>query len=400
MGNQTVFAKRRLIICLDGTWNEPEEKSDEENEKEEPTNVLKIVRGVSPVTEDGVSQIIYYHTGVGTGGFFDKMIGGGLGTGLSDNIMEAYRFIANNHVDGDEIFLFGFSRGAYSARALAGLIGAVGLLAKEHLAYLADIYAYYRTPPAERENSPGRALLEGLNPLPRKNVPIEFIGVWDTVGALGAPTPLLKKLTDGQVGFHDTELGKDVRNAFQALAISEERRSFKPDLWTGKLGEGQVVEQVWFPGVHSNVGGSYASTVLSNGSLKWMVDKASQCGLLFNDTLTSDLKVKMSKEPIANARIENSFTWGYQILRIFTVSPYKREIGADQIGDEKKSAGLNESVHEFAVDAIGKTFHVAGEVQAWQPENLIKAIESGLPTTLDELDEPANPEKNKELEGV
>ncbi|MEH6494529.1 MAG: hypothetical protein V7740_02195, partial [Pseudomonas marincola] len=108
--------------------------------------------------------------------------------------------------------------------------------------------------------------------------------------------------------------------------------------------------------------------------------------------LTSDLKAKMSSEPISKARIENSFTWGYQILRIFTVSPYEREIGADQIGDEKMSAGVNESVHEFAVDAIGKTFHVAGDVQAWQPENLIKAIKSGLPTTYDGPEEPAKPE--------
>ncbi|MBL4667470.1 MAG: DUF2235 domain-containing protein, partial [Sneathiella sp.] len=300
---------------LDGTWNEPEEKSESVHDKDEPTNVLKIIRGVQPVDPKGVTQIAYYQTGVGTGGVFDKIIGGGLGTGLSDNIMEAYRFIANNHVDGDEIFLFGFSRGAYSARALAGLIGAVGLLAKEHLAYLPEIYEYYRTPPEERDGSSGDELLKSLSPLPRKDIPIEFIGVWDTVGALGAPTPFLKKWTHKSVGFHDTELGKDVRNAFHALAISERRRSFKPDLWTGKEGPDQKVEQVWFAGVHSNVGGSYQRTVLSNGSLKWMVEKAQQCGLSFNKTLTITLEEEMSKEFIVNARIEKSFTWAYHVLR-------------------------------------------------------------------------------------
>jgi len=395
MVNQTVFTKRRLIICLDGTWNEPEEKSENNDDKEEPTNVLKIVRGVQPVDENGISQISYYHTGVGTGGFFDKIFGGMLGTGLSNNIKETYRFIANNHVDGDEIFLFGFSRGAYSARVLAGLIGTVGLLSKEHMAYLPEIYDYYRTPPGKRKNSPGAKLLKSLHPTPRIDVPIEFIGVWDTVGALGAPTPLLKKITNLYIGFHDAKLGKSVRNAFHALGVSERRRSFKPNLWTGEEAQDQVVEQVWFPGVHSNIGGSYASTVLSNVSLKWMVDKARQCGLSFNNILMEDLEEKMSKEHISKARIENSFTWLYQFLRLFGVSPYNREIGSDQIGDERDLAGINETVHEQAVAAIGESFYVTKSVQEWQPHNLKEARDCGLPTLFDDPEKPSSSEKKQ-----
>ena len=125
---------KRLVVCCDGTWNEPDQKVDDNPADEtEPTNVLKTVRGIAPVDSDGIPQVAYYDSGVGTQGFFDKCIGGGLGVGVSGNIQQAYRFIANNYHEGDELFLFGFSRGAYTVRSLAGFIGSVGLLEKEHL---------------------------------------------------------------------------------------------------------------------------------------------------------------------------------------------------------------------------------------------------------------------------
>jgi uncharacterized protein (DUF2235 family) len=125
--------KRRLVVCLDGTWNEPEKRRIKDpwvEEVEVPTNVLKLARGIVPVDSRGVSQLIYYDSGVGTFSSIDRLVGGGFGIGLSDKIQRAYHFIANNYVDGDHIFLFGFSRGAYAVRSLAGFIDYAGLLDK------------------------------------------------------------------------------------------------------------------------------------------------------------------------------------------------------------------------------------------------------------------------------
>ena len=122
---------KRLVICCDGTWNEPDQEvHDNPADETEPTNVLKIVRGLAPVDGEQVPQVVYYDTGVGTQGPLDKYVGGGLGGGLSENIQQAYRFIANNWREGDELFLFVFSRGAYTVRSLAGFLGVAGLLSK------------------------------------------------------------------------------------------------------------------------------------------------------------------------------------------------------------------------------------------------------------------------------
>ena len=145
---------KRLVVCCDGTWNEPDQEVDDNPADEtEPTNVLKVVRGLAPVDGGQVPQVVYYDTGVGTQGLADKYTGGGLGSGLSENIQQAYRFIANNYREGDELFLFGFSRGAYTVRSLAGFIGAAGLLRKENLRLLPEAYALYRLPADKREGS-------------------------------------------------------------------------------------------------------------------------------------------------------------------------------------------------------------------------------------------------------
>ena len=177
---------KRIIICCDGTWNEAE-RLDSEN-RQTSTNVLRMVRAISPVdTDSGMQQIVFYQTGIGTGGIgilkgLTRLLGGLTGLGISSNIQNAYRFIANNYTDGDEIYLFGFSRGAYTARSLAGMIGAVGLLHKADLDLLPKVYEYYRTPPRRRSRSKYFELVAGLR---RRFPKIAFLGVWDTVGSLG-----------------------------------------------------------------------------------------------------------------------------------------------------------------------------------------------------------------------
>ena len=133
---------RKLILCCDGTWNKP-------SRGRAPTNVLKLARAIRPLDAAGTSQILFYHPGVGTGNALDRLLGGALGVGLSENIRTAYGFLTDNYQDRDEIFLFGFSRGAFTVRSLGGLIGLVGLLRKAEMHLLPLAYALYR---ARRES--------------------------------------------------------------------------------------------------------------------------------------------------------------------------------------------------------------------------------------------------------
>ena len=368
---------KRLVICCDGTWNEPDQSVDGNAADEaEPTNVLKVVRGLAPVDGNQVPQVVYYDTGVGTQGFPDKYIGGGLGSGMSENIQQAYRFIANNYCEGDELFLFGFSRGAYTVRSLAGFIGVAGLLMKENLRLLPEAYALYRLHPGKRAGSMVEQRLKEVDEPSRIPTPIKFIGVWDTVGALGAPTPLLGRLTRNRVSFHNTHLGKDVEHAYQALAVDERRRPFQPVLWTGAPVDGQTIQQAWFTGVHSNIGGGYRHNALSNITLAWMAGRAASHGLEFTDAIAG-----MRPAPADQGTVEDPFSAGYQALRLLRVRPYAREIGPKQSGDIRREVDLvpGECAHSSVAEAIGKRFADNPGSKPYEPRNLILALEDGLP---------------------
>jgi uncharacterized protein (DUF2235 family) len=286
---------RKLIVCCDGTWNRRDQAG-------ATTNVAKMARAVKPHDERGISQLIYYHPGVGTGNWFDWMLGGGFGVGLSGNIESAYSFLVDNFEYGDEIFLFGFSRGAFTVRSLAGFIGLVGLLEKADMGFFPQVYKIYRSKryrsalvqspdPTEMRNAFRKVFPEGeangdnarlLEVLNRSRMTeIFFIGVWDTVGSLGVPFRWLGPFGASRYSFHNTDLGEAISYAYQALAIDERRGPFPPTLWTRPRGRGdlagaktQVLEQVWFAGCHSNVGGGYADCGLSDISFLWMAAKA------------------------------------------------------------------------------------------------------------------------------
>ena len=346
---------KRIIICCDGTWNEPE------NEKEGrrvPTNVLKLVRAIEPRdVERGIDQVVYYGRGVGTGtfGLIDKYLGGGAGLGISRNIQEAYRFLANNYVEGDEIFCFGFSRGAYTARCLSGLLDAAGLLDKNDMDHLPDAYGYYRTPPAQRESSKYHPRLRDL---PRSRPKIKFMGVWDTVGSLGVPTPLLSRISKKYwVGFHNAALSGLIENAYQALGIDERRQPFAPAIWDRRTGQ-KKLQQVWFAGVHSNIGGGYPDSGLSDIAFLWMANRAMEHGLVFDSRYLAD-RAKVA--PQATGQLEDSYSLGYKILRTLRVSPYPRPIG--------RFLNMGEMVHESVLKRL-LTPHLN-----YRPENVLGAAE-------------------------
>ena len=294
---------KRLIICGDGTWNEP---SQAVLEKASPTNVVKIASAASFFDTLGVSQIICYHDGVGAhGNMIDKLTGGALGVGISQNIRDLYLFLVLNYDPGDELFLFGFSRGAYTVRSLAGLIRNCGIIKKKYVEKFREAYEIYRDRTDETHPNATRS----INFREQYSWPdfhIKFIGVWDTVGALGIPFlfQFRRKIWE----FHDVELSSYVDYAYQALAIDEQRKSFVPCIWIKQPSspQSQVLEQDWFPGVHCNIGGGYYETGLSDCSLEWMWQKAVSCGLALNE------QQRVSPNPADILR--NSMTIWYRLL--------------------------------------------------------------------------------------
>ena len=259
---------KRLIVCFDGTWNNADSRRAE-------TNVARIARAVRATSGD-LPQLTLYLRGVGSTGIaLQKLLGGATGEGVDDNIRSGYMFLAQNYVPGDKIFLFGFSRGAFTARSLAGFMSSCGLLMRQTLGDLAAAWDYYRK---EARRSP-EDFCRRYHSRCHQDIQIAFLGVWDTVGALGIPGTVLNELTAKDYEFHDTTPSRIVRVGRHALAVDEHRDEFEPTLWTGAAPEGCDVRQVWFAGAHSDVGGGYGSRLLADIPLRWMAQEAEKAGL-------------------------------------------------------------------------------------------------------------------------
>ena len=275
---------KRLIVFCDGTWNEPEQfmkrRSVDNDDLTPVTNVVKLMRAVIPQTETH-EQVTLYERGLGTEGLWlSKKLGAMTGWGISRNIQDAYRFLAHNFCPQDQIFLFGFSRGAYTARSLASFIDQVGILKPEKMHLLPRAYRKYMRSERPAEDPEWQEFLKvllGINEeenIPdKRELPIRFIGVWDSVGALGAPG-LLRPLTTKYVKFHNTALPVNVTTACQALALHELRRDFQPVFWSKKTRDQQIIQQVWFAGAHGDIGGGYPEHALSDIALMWMAARA------------------------------------------------------------------------------------------------------------------------------
>lgn len=290
-----------------------------------PSNVVRIAWAIKPISSDGIPQIVYYSAGVGsTGGWIERTVGGATGLGLQQRVQGAYHFIAANYLPGDEIYLLGFSRGAFTARSVAGLIDGVGLLTRQGLPHLSIIYEDYRNrhnsnykssyPDVPFHHKPSakksayRQELQRLG-MTQLNIPIKAIGVWDTVGSLGIPKiPLFQGLglqprTMNPYTFYDTTLGLGVENGFQALALDEHRGPFSPALWEKPKGSTTNLKQVWFPGVHSNTGGGYADQELADITLAWMISRFEPFVDFHNDFILQQFELnrqyyKTQNEPV------------------------------------------------------------------------------------------------------
>ncbi|WP_150048495.1 MULTISPECIES: DUF2235 domain-containing protein [Methylomonas] len=293
--------KKKLVVFCDGTWNEPDKN---------PTNVAKLFEATLQEDQKGIPQVVHYIQGVGTH-WYDRMMGGMFGWGISENVKSGYRFLCSNYNQGDEIYLFGFSRGAYTARSLAGLIHNMGILRREHFDQVNQTYARYKDKSPDWHPT-GPKTQQFRSEFTHGGEKIRFLGVWDTVGALGAPYGLiLGYLCDllFSCRFHDTKLSSSILSASHAISADEHRWPFRPTLWQlGANHNPQDFIEEWFPSVHSDVGGGYPETGLSDKALVWMADQATKQGL--------STQVKLSPSP---ETAHNSQTRYYQYATLIAV---------------------------------------------------------------------------------
>ena len=294
---------KRIVFCADGTWQAPVNN----------TNVYRIYKALT-VTSD---QVTYYDDGVGADASgLDRVLDGAFGQGLLQKIQDGYTKIAHVYEAGDELFLFGFSRGAYTVRSLAGMIANCGLPTGAFSdACVAQAFAAYRDP-ANRAS-----ILAGLGACGLGDATIRMVGVWDTVGSLGIPA-IFGGVDDKAYSFLDTGLHPDVKNAYQCLAVDEKRAQFPATLWTSAPAAGQVIEQVWFSGCHGDVGGGTAlaggvdaGTRLCDITLGWMAAKAQALGLTMDPTAAAQFGTLPAKFALDAIRESWSAQDGPQHLR-------------------------------------------------------------------------------------
>ena len=336
---------KRLALYLDGTWNTVISN----------TNVWRL-RSLTPESPE---QLVYYEQGVGTA-FGEKVRGGMLGYGLDREVVEAYEWLMTHYEPGDELFMFGFSRGAYTARSLAGLVSKCGLLEPGAPLGVGQLYQRYRSKAPRRTI---RALKnEGAAPAEdveerwmiaySEAIPVRFIGVWDTVGSLGVPFGAIPVLSSSNYAFLETDLRINETCAYHALAIDEHRESFRPTLWSRTTHPDRPqedfparpltnVEQRWFVGAHANVGGGYDNDLLAQTPLRWMMEKAAGHGLTFRRQVVVD-------EGATAAAIANSYGafMGGWYSRIPRNAPFRRPVGLPptSIGAGVVRENINETI--------------------------------------------------------
>ncbi|ENH68115.1 hypothetical protein FOC1_g10003743 [Fusarium oxysporum f. sp. cubense race 1] len=294
---------KRIILCSDGTW-----LASDTGEKSTPSNVAKLARAVANNGPDAkgniVKQIVSYHSGLGSGDLpFQKAIYGGFGWGLDIEVSQIYDFISNNYEPGDELFFFGFSRGAFTVRSVAGLVCDVGVLSAVHMSRFTEMWEAYRANTSGEPFRNSAWYRNNKEELGLTDVRVKVVGVWDTVGALGIPEwPVVSWATKAglpvnmRYAFHNTKVSKNLDYAFQALAIDEKRLTFPPTLWHKTAdGPAKDLQQCWFPGVHGNIGGQrddlHASAdfeEIGHNTFAWMAGSfPSYCLIYDPNSLTS-----------------------------------------------------------------------------------------------------------------
>jgi len=337
---------KRVGLFLDGTWNNVSDN----------TNVWRLKSLCTKSSE----QLVYYSAGVGTQSG-EHISGGMFGIGINEEVIRAYEWLVEHYEQDAQLFIFGFSRGAFTARSLAGFISKCGLLKPGSPVSMKQLYERYRKGTAPSVRALGKVTESGL-PLEDKwikeysrAIPIWFQGVWDTVGALGVPLPCVPKVSRSDFAFLETDLRINDTHAYHALAIDEHREAFAPTLWVKSTPKHRDthpdrdldhVEQRWFVGAHANVGGGYEDDLLAQIPLEWLMTKAVSHGLQFNDSVVIDGNENTS--PIRDSLAEMA----HGIYEALTLGKhYYRPIGAEPLdsGDAVTST-INETIDATVFD--------------------------------------------------
>jgi len=368
-GNQPNFAgveqqQKRLVIFLDGTWNDLGNN----------TNVWRMRALCAANGKDGKPQLVYY--GIGVNGF----LGGVFGVGLDDNIRLAYEWLVENYNEGDEIFIFGFSRGAYTARSLAGLVAIDGILKAGSPIGVSELFDRYKK--GNEETIWNLKLSEASGDTSKLTVQdkwllkysqpadVKVVGVWDTVGSVGWKGGNIRGVSRSSFSYLQTGLRIHILNAYHALAIDEHRNDFAPTLWDVRHPKDKnaviaqprplsSVEQRWFIGAHANVGGGYQTDLLAQAPLRWMMKKAELQGLSFRSEV--DLDGDDLKAPIADSY--RDFSHG---LYTWVSSPFYRTIGREP---EVKEDGTHININETIDASVFKRWRAD---PAYRPNNLVE----------------------------
>lgn len=353
---------KRLALFLDGTWNEPDDR----------TNVWRLE---DITVDDGRNQLTRYIEGVGTR-LFERLPGGALGKGLSRNVRHGYQWLVENYDEADHIFLFGFSRGAYTARTLAGMIARCGLLKPRSTMSIEEVFGRYRK---GKEVTPiheiGFAVRRGAELSAddqmlwdqSRRVDIEFIGVWDTVGALGVPFGRIRGLSRSTFAFHNTYPSTLYKGMYHAVAIDEHRNAFDATLWTGfqkqetefkPLKDDQQLEQRWFIGDHGDVGGGGA---LAQIPLAWIQEKAAEHGLVFTRTLNPP------RDAFRSHHGDSFASFGFGLYRLIKLnSRHRREIGRPR----RRTKSLPGWSHVFNESIDASVFDRWRQDERYRPQNV------------------------------
>jgi Uncharacterized alpha/beta hydrolase domain (DUF2235) len=407
---------KRIILLLDGTWNDPDRGDTDTNIvrlreriarhlERSPSKAKSYETSPSVASQQtvvmrgggkdgGLENVILYERGVGTGGFFNNLKGGAFGAGLSNNVRRAYTFLAQNYEPDDQIYIFGFSRGSYTARSLVGCLSAVGLLRREKCdaGAVSMMWELYRTYPADR--LPARtAELREMSYQPETGIRIKCLGVFDTVGALGIPLTAFWRENRDLFGFHDVGLSPICDHSLHAVAIDEHREAFEATLWRhGKFtATDQRAEQVWFAGSHGDVGGGYVveetrgdRPYVDDLPLDWMIRRVQAIAegdfpVGVSKPMSEGVGQAYVKAPHHEARRGTYCLFPFVFRSIgnqcIPVAPWPLE---RNVCYDRHAAPIGEGLHISAVLRLGQEIEIDSSPAKYVPRNLIAAIQHGV----------------------
>lgn len=409
----TETMRKRIILLFDGTWNDAEFEAADTNivrlreliaqalREVDGTKRTSLERGprLRPgerivsggVSRDARENIVLYARGLGTNAI-DSIGGGVFGRGLEQNVRRAYRFLSFHYQPGDEVFLFGFSRGAYTARSLVGFVGAAGLLRQSYCtADLEEIaWRFYRTSPSNRLPGTWSYLTPYVHD--RTTMQIECVGLFDTVGALGVPLTVYRRLNRRKHEFHSVDLASIVKVNLQALAVDEHRVPFCASVW--RLPKfrniASVTEQVWFPGAHADVGGGYAArgagpssqVSLDDLPLDWMLKRIRHHFPKF-PVLNAEQQANLFAQApnLVLAQQHNARRGLFRMYPVALRSICNQATGANrwrrekEVGFDRNELVVGEYVHISVLERLGREVKRGWLARQYRPRNVLAVLD-------------------------